>query len=585
MTKRPNPFLSAGLLVFAGLVPVALGRGAPVHEQVAQAESMRIEMIDRVSPSVVCVFDGNRRGGGSGVLISPDGYGLTNYHVVAGLLRTRRGWGGLGDRVLYELEVLGIDMTGDVAMFRLIPPREGFRFPYSPLGDSESVRVGDTVFAMGNPFILSDDYTPSVSMGLVTGTHRYQEGVRGNLAYTDCIQIDASINPGNSGGPLFNEVGEVIGINGRISVNTRGRFNVGFGYAISSEQIKRFMPALRAGLLAMHGTWQARVEAAPGKGVVFSEVRQPGPAFDAGIRTGDRLVGLDGRPISVPNQVASLLGTYPADWPLVLEIERDATSQEVIVPLAAMVPHMKAPFQVTPEVNVRELKRVLRRHREVSLAGAADKPPTRWRWTVVRRHEQGADGKTRSPERFEAVQTGTGPIRYHQRHADGTSGRLIEFDRWTASQRAGDGAEPFDLLGDDRMVLGALYTAHRWLRSPVEDYDLTDVVHAGGGAMVVPGQAVSVGTPGRDADAPAELPLLEVIQWPLGEEAVARFSFGEQSALLVRIVAHDTVSGNEATILLSDHRDVGGVIRPCTIEVRGAGYAYRETLGDWELSP
>ena len=90
--------------------------------------------------------------------------------------------------------------------------------------------------AMGNPFLLATDFTPTVTFGLVSGVHRYQypEG-KGLLEYTDCIQIDTSINPGNSGGPLFNMNGELIGINGRGSFDKRGRVNSGVGYAICDQ--------------------------------------------------------------------------------------------------------------------------------------------------------------------------------------------------------------------------------------------------------------------------------------------------------------------------------------------------------------
>ena len=115
--------------------------------------------------------------------------------------------------------------------------------------------VGETVFAMGNPFLLATDFTPTVTFGIVSGTHRYQQG-SGNrmLVYPDCIQVDAAVNPGNSGGPLFNEQGEVVGINGRISIGDRGRVNVGVGFAIASNQIKNFIGDLVAGRHAEHGT-------------------------------------------------------------------------------------------------------------------------------------------------------------------------------------------------------------------------------------------------------------------------------------------------------------------------------------------
>ena len=134
-------------------------------------------------------------------------------------------------------------------MFRVTGEKQ---FPAVDLGDSDSLAVGDYTLAMGNPFLLAEDYTPTVSTGIVTGLHRYQ-GEGETLVYTDCIQTDAAINPGNSGGPLFDRQGRVIGINGRISAEmhkyARGRTNVGLGYAITINQIKRFMPSLRAGLL------------------------------------------------------------------------------------------------------------------------------------------------------------------------------------------------------------------------------------------------------------------------------------------------------------------------------------------------
>src|SRR5205085_1885255 len=135
-------------------------------------------------------------------------------------------------------------------------------FPCARLADSDKVRAGDWSLALGNPFLLATDFTPTVTFGLVSGVHRYQypEPSRGLLEYTDCIQVDTSINPGNSGGPLFNLDGELIGINGRISIEKRGRVNSGVGYAISINQIKNFLGHLRAGLDADHATLGALVQ-------------------------------------------------------------------------------------------------------------------------------------------------------------------------------------------------------------------------------------------------------------------------------------------------------------------------------------
>src|SRR5919206_3437629 len=132
-------------------------------------------------------------------------------------------------------------------------PRFRFRQPRS-LRYLLPAAALDWALAMGNPFLLATDFTPTVTFGLISGTNRYQEPAGILLEYTDCIQIDTSINPGNSGGPLFNMQGELIGINGRGSFDKRRRINSGVGYAISINQIKNFMAHLRAGLDTDHAS-------------------------------------------------------------------------------------------------------------------------------------------------------------------------------------------------------------------------------------------------------------------------------------------------------------------------------------------
>src|SRR5207244_6787770 len=131
--------------------------------------------------------------------------------------------------------------VGDVALIKLMPKKEGQKFPFAALGDSDIVHEGDWSIAMGNPFLLATDFNPTVTFGLVSGVHRYQYPAGAILEYTDCIQLDTSINPGNSGGPLFAMTGELIGINGRGSFEKRGRVNSGVGYAISLNQIENFL--------------------------------------------------------------------------------------------------------------------------------------------------------------------------------------------------------------------------------------------------------------------------------------------------------------------------------------------------------
>lgn len=313
------------VFLMVGIIAPAVGAAAPTEDaadraRVVAAEMARIETIRRISPSVACLFmKGNHAGGGSGVIIDAEGFGLTNFHVVVGMLGDRKGEAGLIDGKLHEMEVLGIDPGGDVAMFKI---SEKAVLGHAPLGDSDTLQVGDYTMALGNPFGLADDYTPTVTLGIISGLHRYQPGVRGALVYTDCIQVDTSINPGNSGGPLFDLAGRVIGINGRISIEERSRVNVGVGFAITINQIKRFIPMLRAGLPTPHASAGFTVVDERDR-VVIDRVSEDRPAYRAGLRQGDRLLQLGGREIVSANQFLSILGTYPAGWPVDVVHERE----------------------------------------------------------------------------------------------------------------------------------------------------------------------------------------------------------------------------------------------------------------------
>jgi S1-C subfamily serine protease len=355
--------------------------------QIRAAERARIEVVQRVMPSVVCIFPpGSRQGGGSGVIIDSEGYGLTNYHVIRPFFFDRRGEGGLVDGRLYPLEVLGLDPTGDVAMFKL---EQDQPFYPAPLGDSDLLAVGDWTLAMGNPFLLAeDDFQPTVTLGIVSGLHRFQRGIQRALEYTDCIQVDTSINPGNSGGPLFNLHGEVVGINGRVSVEERGRVNVGVGYAITINQIRRFIPALRAGLVVQHATLGATARDRSLGNVVIDQILTDSSAYNAGLRKGDRIVRFDDAEVLSANHLLTLLGTYPAGWPVSIEYERDdrrATvryrldlrplPERLSPPRAVLRRHgLKNPLRPNPAANARATKRALDRfHRFIARGAALDK--------------------------------------------------------------------------------------------------------------------------------------------------------------------------------------------------------------------
>ncbi len=296
----------------------------PEADALAEARSLerqRIELAQALAPAVCAVFRG--QGGGSGVVITKDGLVLSNFHVTELENEMRI---GLNDARIHEAVVLGVDPSGDLSLLRLKEERE---WTFSPLGDSDALHQGDWVYAMGNPFLLATDFSPTITLGVVSGINRYQPGsIRGTLLYPDCIQTDASINPGNSGGPLFNFRGEVVGINGRVSLRERGRVNIGVGYAISSNQIRRCLPDMRAGLIVEHGTLNATVRSIDdpdwpgGVRVTFDKLLAPGCGHDAGIQIGDALVDFMGERITEVNQFSRLIAVQPKGRRVSLKVAR-----------------------------------------------------------------------------------------------------------------------------------------------------------------------------------------------------------------------------------------------------------------------
>lgn len=317
-------------------------------------EQRRIAVFDQAAAAVVAIFpeDGVYAGGGSGVVIDPRGYGLTNFHVVSDFIDSRRGVGGMADGKLYPLRVLGIDPGGDLAMFKL-EGREAF--PAVSLGDSTRLRLGAWVAAMGNPFALSEDYKPTITLGIVSGLNRYQAGQGNFLEYADCIQVSTSINPGNSGGPLFDLDGRVMGINGRASFEERGRVNVGLGYAISARQIERFLPSLRAGYLCEHGNLGMQVGEI-GDAVVVRRVQPLTAAERAGLEVGDALLAIDDTPIRTANEYNNAVAVLPADWPIELTVRRGDQTRRVAVRVDRLPLDLPNPYVLDIGHNLAEMR-------------------------------------------------------------------------------------------------------------------------------------------------------------------------------------------------------------------------------------
>lgn len=328
--RTPRGFTVSRWAGFACLVLVAVGRPAvAVDKTVLEAERARIATIEKVAPSVVAIFSSKGGGGGSGVLISADGYALSNFHVTSACGEFMKC--GLNDGKLYDAVIVGIDPTGDVALIKMLGRDD---FPVATLGDSDQLKQGDWVYVMGNPFLLATDFAPTVTYGIVSGVHRYQYPAGTILEYTDCIQTDASINPGNSGGPLFNSAGELVGINGRGSFEKRGRVNVGAGYAISINQIKHFLDHLKSGRIVDHATLGATVRTDRlSRAVVVDSILPQSEAFRRGLREGDEIVSFAGRPIGSVNQFKNILGIYPDGWTVPLVYRREEQKTEIYVRL------------------------------------------------------------------------------------------------------------------------------------------------------------------------------------------------------------------------------------------------------------
>jgi len=235
----------------------------------------------------------NQESSGSGVLISPDGEVLTNWHVIEDAIEIRC---LLSDGRHYDAELLGSDKSLDLALVRLERPEDDQPLPFASFGDSDALTEGDFVMAMGAPWGLNR----SVSIGIISCTSRFLEGTS---EYSHWLQTDAAISPGNSGGPLVDTRGDVIGI------NTRGAMAGGdMGFTIPASTIQIVLPSLRANS-SVDWTWfglqlqplrdfNRDVYFDASEGVIVAETDPGSPARLAGVLAQDRIVAVNGTPIS-----------------------------------------------------------------------------------------------------------------------------------------------------------------------------------------------------------------------------------------------------------------------------------------------
>jgi putative serine protease PepD len=237
----------------------------------------------RVSPGVVSVetLTGAGGGSGSGFVLDDDGYILTNEHVVEGAesVRVRFAKGAP-----INARVVGADASSDLALLKI--DAAGRKLTPLKLGSSKSLKVGEPAIAIGSPFRLQGTLTT----GVISAVGRPIEAPN-NFTIDDAVQTDAAINPGNSGGPLLNADGRVIGINAQIASSSGA--NDGVGFAIAIDTAKEILPALKSGKeIRRPFLGVSTGDARTGTGAVVASVIDGGPADDAGLRPGDRIVAI-----------------------------------------------------------------------------------------------------------------------------------------------------------------------------------------------------------------------------------------------------------------------------------------------------
>jgi S1-C subfamily serine protease len=283
-----------------------------------------IKVVDTVGPAVIGVRRTSRArdlydGAGSGVIISPDGYALTNNHVVRGAGRIE---GVLHDGSVVTAEIVGTDPDTDLALMRL----NGSKHSAAELGDSDHLKVGELAIAIGNPLGLQ----ATVTVGVISALRRTMRGEAGRLI-EDVVQTDAALNPGNSGGALVDAEGSVVGINTAIIGGAQG-----ICFAVPINTAKRIIPELMRdgrvarGWFGIAGQSQGlstalvrRLGLSVDGGVLVAGVSNGGPADQAGLRVGDVVLKLDGEATPSVDAVHKLLTRERIGKRVTLDVLRD----------------------------------------------------------------------------------------------------------------------------------------------------------------------------------------------------------------------------------------------------------------------
>ncbi len=269
---------------------------------------------------------------GSGVIVSPDGYILTNNHVIDGATDVKVTF---SDKRQLQAKVIGTDAKTDIAVLKV----EGSDFPSITIGDSNKVAVGDYALAIGDPFGVGQ----SVTMGIISAKNRGGLGIED---YEDFIQTDASINPGNSGGALINDRGELVGINTAILSRGSGG-NEGIGFAIPVNLARNVMTQiLEHGKVTRAYLGIMVQDVTPGiakamnlkdmKGVLVGDVNASGPAHESGLQRGDIILEVNGKPMADSRDLRMTISLMAPDSTVDLKVLRNGNTMDTKVKLGEL---------------------------------------------------------------------------------------------------------------------------------------------------------------------------------------------------------------------------------------------------------
>ena len=271
------------------------------------------------------------QGSGSGVIISPDGYIVTNNHVIEHASRIEV---TLNDNRRYEATLVGTDPATDIALLKV----DASGLPSVPVGDSDALRLGEWVIAIGSPF----DLRSTITAGIVSAKGRTMPNYDGRFRVESFIQTDAAVNPGNSGGALVNTAGELVGINTSIVSNT-GSY-MGYSFAVPAKIVSRIVsdlitdgrvhrPSLGISMMQLNENIRQELKLSSESGVLIYETVSGSGAQEAGLQRGDLILKFDGTSVSDPSALRVLVNERRPGEVVAIEFERSGKVETVDVTL------------------------------------------------------------------------------------------------------------------------------------------------------------------------------------------------------------------------------------------------------------